>query len=223
VFIAWGNGVAGHKYFAHNSFKVHPWLHWPMALWCTLSGYSNTMYWQVQHKHHHRHSDKSTDIHSPVNGIWNSMFAWTLNRDRIQSVFADEKSHIVYARSLKDPAVRLTTEYFITINLTFMFLLYIIDVNLLYCLAIAFCIEHLRFGIVNTVCHLPGFPGNYRNHDSKDRSQNNILLGFLTLGFGWHNNHHANASKLILTERWWELDPEGYVSYLLSLTSRGNK
>lgn len=223
VFLAMGNGVAGHRYFAHNQFRVHPWLHWPMALWCTVSGYSNTMYWQVQHKHHHRHTDKPTDIHSPKNGFWNALLLWTLNRARIISVFKDENSLIAFARSMRDPAVKFTTQYFVPINLIFMAILFTIDVNLLYCLAIGFCVEHLRIGLVNTVTHIDGVPGNYRNHNTRDRSQNNIILGLLTLGFGWHNNHHADAKKLVLTERWWEIDIEGYLGYILSLTSKGKK
>jgi fatty-acid desaturase len=44
-------------------------------------------------------------------------------------------------------------------------------------------------------------------------------LGWLGMGFGWHNNHHAHPGKLILTERWWEIDIEGYVGWVLSLTA----
>jgi fatty-acid desaturase len=38
----------------------------------------------------------------------------------------------------------------------------------------------------------------------------------LLLGFGWHNNHHADPKKLILTENWWEIDLEGYMGKILS-------
>lgn len=223
IFITLGNGVAGHRYLCHNQFKVHPWLHWPMMLWCTLAAYSTTMFWFVQHRHHHRHSDKADDIHCPKHGLANALFLWPFTRERIEHVFKDQASLVNLARCMRDPAVNFTTKYFIPLNLIFLITLGIIDLNLLYCMAIAFCIEFVKLGLINTVTHIESLPGNYRNHDTKDNSQNNLLLGFLTLGFGWHNNHHADASKLILTERWWEIDPEGYVGYILSLTSRGNK
>lgn len=223
IFIALGNGVAGHRYLCHNQFRVHPWLHWPMMLWCTFAAYSTTMFWYVQHRHHHRHSDKEDDIHSPKNGFWYAMLFWPFSKTRIDHVFEDKHSLINYAKCMRDPAVKFTTNYFIPLNLAFVATLAIIDLNLMYCMAIAFCIEYIQLGLINTVTHIKNLPGNYRSHDTKDNSQNNVFLGILTLGFGWHNNHHADAGKLILTERWWEIDPEGYVGYILSLTARGNK
>ena len=53
---------------------------------------------------------------------------------------------------------------------------------------------------------------NDRNFDTPDTSQNNILVGLLTLGFGWHNNHHHNPRELVNQYRWWEIDVEGPVS-----------
>jgi stearoyl-CoA desaturase (delta-9 desaturase) len=69
--------------------------------------------------------------------------------------------------------------------------------------------------MVNSLCHL-NIIGSYRNHQTQDQSYNNIILGIVTLGFGWHNNHHNDAGRLILTEKWWELDLEGYAGLVLS-------
>jgi fatty-acid desaturase len=46
---------------------------------------------------------------------------------------------------------------------------------------------------INVFCHTPGY--GYRNFDTKDASQNVPLLGWITWGQGWHNNHHAKASS----------------------------
>lgn len=80
----------------------------------------------------------------------------------------------------------------------------------MYCLA--YCIDFLRLGAVNYWCHRSG----YRNHETEDATTNNLILGWLGMGFGWHNNHHAQPGKLILTERWWEIDIEGYIGWLLT-------
>jgi stearoyl-CoA desaturase (delta-9 desaturase) len=218
LFIAFGNGTVGHRYFAHNQFSVGKKTHWLLAFWCTVSGYSSTMYWIVQHRHHHKHTDTEQDVHSPKNGILQSFIIWAFNKKRIESVFSDRLSIVNYNRCMKDHAIKFTTNNFILINLMFFSILSVIDINILYCLAIAFCLEHIRLGLINTVTHIDGFIGNYRNHDIKDHSHNNIYLGLLTLGFGWHNNHHANPNKLILTEKWWEIDLEGYLGNLLKLT-----
>jgi stearoyl-CoA desaturase (delta-9 desaturase) len=46
---------------------------------------------------------------------------------------------------------------------------------------------------INLFCHTPGY--GYRNFDTKDTSQNIPVLGWITWGQGWHNNHHAKASS----------------------------
>ena len=59
---------------------------------------------------------------------------------------------------------------------------------------------------VNSVTHLWG----YRTFDTADDSRNNWLVGLVSNGEGWHNNHHADPRCAAHGLRWWELD----VSYL---------
>jgi fatty-acid desaturase len=94
--------------------------------------------------------------------------------------------------------------------------LVLIDPVLLTMYAAAYAIDFARLGLVNWFCHR----GGYRNFDTKDQSTNNLVLGWLGMGFGWHNNHHANPGKLILTEKWWELDVEGYIGWMLGKTAK---
>lgn len=216
LMFAIGNGTIGHRYFAHNSFKVSPIGHWILAVWCTISAYSPPSYWQVQHRHHHRHTDRHTDIHAPSNGLWMSLVAWPFSRRRIESVFLDRAAVINHARSLRDPAVAFCTRHYLVLNLAWLLMLGLIDTVLLLAAASAVVLEHARLGLINTLCHLPTLPGNYRNHDTADHSQNNLLLGWLGLGFGWHNNHHHESGRLVLTEKWWELDLEGQIGRLLA-------
>jgi len=216
LLMAIGNGTVGHRYFAHNQFKVSYFMHWVLSFWCTLSAYSSVLYWQVQHKHHHRHSDDSLDIHSPANGFLQSFLFWAFSKKRIESVFNERSSKVAYLKAISDPAVKFNSENFISINLIFLLSIAIININLLYCILISFVLEHLRLGIINTILHIEKIPGNYRNHQTKDLSQNNLIVGILSLGFGWHNNHHADPTKLILTENWWELDIEGLIGKILA-------
>jgi stearoyl-CoA desaturase (delta-9 desaturase) len=116
------------------------------------------------------------------------------------------------------------SDNFLILNLTFLSVLYIIDPLLFFSGAVGYVLEQLRTGIINCCLHIRNFPGNYRNHETSDNSQNNFIIGILSFGFGFHNNHHANQTKLILTERWFEIDLEGYLGWLLSKTnSNGSK
>jgi stearoyl-CoA desaturase (delta-9 desaturase) len=44
---------------------------------------------------------------------------------------------------------------------------------------------------VNSVTHLWG----YRNYETPNDSRNNPIIGLLTGGEGWHNNHHADPTS----------------------------
>jgi len=55
---------------------------------------------------------------------------------------------------------------------------------------------------VNSLAHVFG----YRNYDTSDGSRNNWFVALLTLGEGWHNNHHADARSARHGHRWFEID-----------------
>jgi len=55
---------------------------------------------------------------------------------------------------------------------------------------------------VNSVTHLWG----YRNFDTDEDSRNNVFVGLISNGEGWHNNHHAHPRSARHGHRWWELD-----------------
>ena len=55
---------------------------------------------------------------------------------------------------------------------------------------------------VNSVTHLWG----YRTYETDERSRNNVFVGLLVHGEGWHNNHHAEPRSAKHGHHWWELD-----------------
>jgi fatty-acid desaturase len=52
------------------------------------------------------------------------------------------------------------------------------------------------------VTHLWG----YRNYQTDESSCNNVLVGIIGNGEGWHNNHHADPRSARHGHLWWELD-----------------
>ncbi len=60
---------------------------------------------------------------------------------------------------------------------------------------------------VNSICHMFG----KRHFETKDESRNNIIVGVLSLGEGWHNNHHAFPNSARHGLLWWQFD----VSYVV--------
>jgi stearoyl-CoA desaturase (delta-9 desaturase) len=49
-----------------------------------------------------------------------------------------------------------------------------------------------------------------RRYATLDQSRNNALLAALTLGEGWHNNHHFYMSSARQGFFWWEIDVTYY-------------
>ena len=60
---------------------------------------------------------------------------------------------------------------------------------------------HATFTI-NSLDHMFGT----RRYNTRDTSRNNAALAILTLGEGWHNNHHHYAVSARQGFMWWELD-----------------
>jgi stearoyl-CoA desaturase (delta-9 desaturase) len=71
-------------------------------------------------------------------------------------------------------------------------------------------VYHGTFSI-NSLAHLVG----KRRYITGDDSRNNWLLAIITMGEGWHNNHHAYQSSARQGFYWWEYDPTFYLLTLL--------
>jgi stearoyl-CoA desaturase (delta-9 desaturase) len=53
---------------------------------------------------------------------------------------------------------------------------------------------------------------------SDNHSRNNVILGILTWGEGWHNNHHAFPSSASFGFKWYQLDSGFWVIRMLELS-----
>ena len=80
-----------------------------------------------------------------------------------------------------------------------------------------FCIStvalyHCTFSI-NSLAHRFGS----RSYETKDSSRNSFLLSLITLGEGWHNNHHYYPGSVRQGFRWWQIDVSYYLLRVLAL------
>ena len=226
LFVMWfvigviGNGVAAHRYFAHGQFKTYTPVRWVLALLTSLGGVGPITYWTIQHKSHHLFSDTEFDPHSPKHqSLWKVFYSWSFPQGNNQDEYLKHRwAKVLAGRHLRDKMFMFFHKYHYLIIYSFCLLLYFIDpiLVLIYCLA--YCIDFFKLGLINYFCHTSG----YKNYTTNDSSTNNIWLGWLGMGFGWHNNHHANPGKLLLQEKWWEIDVEGYIGKLLSKPTSSN-
>ena len=63
------------------------------------------------------------------------------------------------------------------------------------------------FACFDFICHSPRFGSQRFTIDgASNEGRNQWLLGLITLGEGWHNNHHAMPSSPRMGSAWYELD-----------------
>ena len=188
--------------------------------------------WVATHRRHHQFSDKQSDPHSPlVNFLWAHM-GWLVfkNRELTRLNICTR-----YARDvLRDPFYaqlerkRRWASIVLASWLVFPVGGFIAELLLggTPGQAVQFGLSLLIWGVfvrtvlvwhstwaVNSVTHIWG----YRNYETDESSRNNVIVGILSNGEGWHNNHHADPRSARHGHLWWELDVTWLTIRLLAL------
>lgn len=209
-----GIGVGYHRLFSHRQFETSKPIEYALAILGTLSAYSPLSFWTASHQHHHKTVDTDKDPASPEHfGFWESVLWYRMREQTLKII---DIRNYCFIRLARDPFLMFVSKYFEIIIWVTMIIMCVIGINwLASVLIIPIFLEHIRINLVNAFGHID-IPGSYRNYDTPDRSQNNFFIGYLSFGFGWHNNHHANPSQLSLHNKWWEFDIEGLLGKLLS-------
>jgi stearoyl-CoA desaturase (delta-9 desaturase) len=201
-----------HRYFSHRSFKTSRVGQFALAWLAQSSAQRGALWWAAVHRHHHRHSDTEDDVHSPrMRGFFYSHVGWVFDR-RNEKTEMDAVPDLTKHRELVwlerfplVPAVVLGIACFVFGGWTGLVVGFFWSTVLLY---------HGTF-FINSLAHVHG---NQR-YVTGDDSRNNWWLAVITLGEGWHNNHHAYQRSTRQGFRWYEFDPTFYVLKALSWVS----
>jgi stearoyl-CoA desaturase (delta-9 desaturase) len=192
-----------HRYFAHRGFKTGRGFQFVLALLGTLSAQKGVLWWSGLHRHHHKHSDTDQDVHSPRRGFQWSHHGWFLvgtydaTPKKQLEEFAAYPELLWLNRWHLVPPLALAALLFAVGGLPWAFYGMAVSTVALY---------HGTFTI-NSLAHVWGS----RRYETGDTSRNNFWLALITMGEGWHNNHHRYQSAARNGFFWWELD----LSYLL--------
>ena len=198
-----------HRYFSHRSFKTNRFWQFLLAFLAQTSNQKGVLWWAAHHRDHHLHSDRKTDLHSPVHeGFWWSHLGWILS-DEYDAY--DPKRIADFGRY---PELRWLERYHLVPFLIYGAAIYLIggwEAFVWGYLASTVMLYHGTF-LINSLTHIWGT----RRFATPDESRNNFVLAILTLGEGWHNNHHHYMSSVRQGIRWWEIDITYYVLVMLS-------
>jgi len=198
-----------HRYFAHRAYKTSRLGQFVLA-WLGCSALQRgPLWWAAQHRGHHRHSDTPQDPHSPhETTFWWSHVGWMLSEDHTHTPWEQIPDWSVY------PELRCLDRCHWVPGVLLAVLCWLIGgwSGLAWGFFISTVLVYHAVFTINSLSHLFG----KRRYATPDDSRNNFWLALLTLGEGWHNNHHHYQSSANQGFRWWELDVSYYLIQFLA-------
>ncbi|MCZ8132445.1 MAG: acyl-CoA desaturase [Steroidobacteraceae bacterium] len=201
-----------HRYFSHRAFKTSRVGQFVFGVLGASAVQRGPLWWAAHHRHHHAHSDRPEDVHSPVQRgfLWSHM-GWFLSRRH----FVPDLKRV---RDLMQfPELRALDRFDILVPVLLAIGVFglgwaletwapSLGTDRWQMLVWGFFVStvacyHATYTI-NSLSHVFG----RRRYATPDDSRNNWLLALLTFGEGWHNNHHHYPNSARQGFYWWEVD-----------------
>ncbi|HEY8901855.1 MAG TPA: acyl-CoA desaturase [Chthoniobacterales bacterium] len=214
-----------HRYFCHRAFKTSRPAQFLFALLGLTAIQRGPLWWAAVHRHHHQHSDDEHDVHSPG---WKG-FAWshigwlTSSRNfptdyrRVQDLARYPELVFLNRFDLIGPLL-LFAALFAAGSVLGAFAPEL-GTNAWQLVVWGFFISTVLLFhgtcMVNSFAHVFGT----QRYETGDESRNSLILALITLGEGWHNNHHRHQATARQGFYWWEIDISYYL--LRGLASLG--
>src|SRR5258708_6631236 len=213
-----------HRYFSHKTYSTSRCGQFLLAVWGGTTVQRGALWWAYHHRHHHQHSDDPEDAHSPhVHGFIWSHIGWITSKRNFPTDYTKVRD------LAKFPELVFLNRFDIVVPVLFALGLFFLGRLL----------EHVTPGLhtsgaqllvwgffisttllfhgtscINSLAHLMG----RRRFKTEDDSRNSFILALITLGEGWHNNHHRYQSSTRNGFYWWEIDITYYGLKFLSWT-----
>ncbi len=212
-----------HRYFAHRTFRACRTVQFVFACIGASSVQRGPLWWAAHHRNHHINADTEADPHSPqVHGFLWSHMGWFLTSNgfrtdwrRIPDLAKFPELRWLDRYDVLMPVALATGLFFlggwirhvapqsgVTAGQLLVWGFFVSTVVLFHATV-----------TINSLAH--GFGS--RRFNTRDDSRNNLWLALLTLGEGWHNNHHFCPGSVRQGFRWWEIDMTYYGLRLLQL------
>jgi stearoyl-CoA desaturase (delta-9 desaturase) len=202
-------GAGYHRYFSHRAYATSRIAQFILALLAQTTLQRSVLWWAAKHRHHHLHSDTPDDVHSPRHrGFLYSHLGWIFAAKHEETDLVKIADFACYPelmwlhRHEWTPAIVMAVLCFLAGGWPGLIVGFFWS---------TVCVYHATFSI-NSLAHVRGS----RRYVTGDDSRNNWLLAIVTMGEGWHNNHHAYQSSARQGFKWWEYDLTYYILKMLS-------
>jgi stearoyl-CoA desaturase (delta-9 desaturase) len=214
-------GAFYHRYFSHRTYKANRFWQLIFAIMGASAVQRGPLWWATHHRQHHMYADEYEDAHSPVrHGFLWSHIGW----------FMSKKHYYYNVERVKDlarfPELVFLDRYDSLVPLLLGVSLFTSGVLMQHfapgmhtsgwqMLVWGFSISTIA--VFHTTVSINSISHRYgkRRFNTKDNSRNSLLLALITLGEGWHNNHHHFPGTARQGFMWWEIDITYYVLKLM--------
>jgi stearoyl-CoA desaturase (delta-9 desaturase) len=219
LYLAAGFGITlgYHRLLTHRSFQTPRAVEYLLTALAGLANQGGPLQWVAIHRIHHRHSDAAGDPHSPRDGGWWAHMFWWMPYDPALDEPARYGRYVVDLA--KDPVHRFFQRFQVLPPVVLAGLLYGLGEAcgglglswLVWGVFVRTTLLYHATWLVNSATHMWG----YQSHATRDHSTNLWWVALVSLGEGWHNNHHAFPRSARHGLRWWEVDPTYWLVRLL--------
>lgn len=200
VVIGLGVGIGLHRYFAHRSFTLEPWLAWCLGAAGCMAFQGSVLRWVADHRRHHAYTDSCGDVHSPyvdarcadtstLAGLVHAHIGWLFDSSVTDyRVFGKDLIRDPLVMSLHRtrwlwPVLSLLAPWLWGYTLAGM-------EHAWSCLLFAGCLRTTLFQHAICAVNSFGHTYGYQTYKLENGSRNNTIVAWATFGEGWHNNHH---------------------------------
>ncbi len=213
-----------HRYFSHKSYSTSRFGQFLLAVFAGTAVQRGSLWWAYHHRHHHQHSDEPEDAHSPhVHGFWWSHIGWITSRRNFPTDYTKIRDLAKYPELVFLNRFDLIVPILLAVALftTGGLLAHVAPglhttgaQMLVWGFFVSTTVLFHGTACINSFTHLWG----KRRFDTTDDSRNSLVLALITLGEGWHNNHHRYQACTRQGFYWWEIDITYYGLKALSWT-----
>jgi stearoyl-CoA desaturase (delta-9 desaturase) len=192
-----------HRYFSHRTYRMARVTQFLAAFLGATATQKGPVWWASSHRKHHKESDTENDPHNSREGFWHSHWLWFLYKET-ETTDSESISDLE-----KYPEIRMIDNYWVVPPVMLGVGLFLIGGwhwTVYGYFVSTFFLSNGTYTI-NSLMHYWG----KQQFDTGDESRNHWLLALITLGEGWHNNHHRYQASTRNGFFWNEID----ITYLI--------
>jgi fatty-acid desaturase len=206
-----GIGVCYHRLLTHQGFKTYKWLEYVLAVIAALAQQGLAVMWVAIHRVHHKHTEvPGLDPHTPRDGRWWSHMDWMIHPDPK----LNDKTYLLkwVPDLVRQPFYRKRyVEWAPSLVLGLLCWYFGGFIAVLWGVALPVVVGWHQTWLVNSATHIWGS----RRFNTDDDSRNLWWVAILSWGEGWHNNHHRWPVNARHGLRWYEVDVNWYLIWLM--------